>query len=246
MRFYGLTDRGRQRQENQDNIFLPNPADELKLFIVADGMGGVNGGDVASKDAIDCIMSYIRAEFNNINHETVEFESVINKAIIRANKYIYEKAKLYSQYKGMGTTLIVVIFFRNKIHIGHVGDSRVYRLRKHIIRQLTKDHSYVQTLLTEGTITKEQAKTHPQKNVLLKALGPEKNVEPDIFTKGFIKDDIILLCSDGLTNMLGDADIYETIMKYRNDLNKACEALINNANMLGGLDNISAVIISND
>jgi protein phosphatase len=246
MRFYGLTDIGRQRQENQDNIYLSKPEDDLKLFIVADGMGGINGGDIASKDAIDNIRSYITAEFNNINHDGVEIEALIKKSIIRANKYIYEKAKLYPEYKGMGTTLIVAIVYKHKVHIGHVGDSRVYRIRKNIIRQLTKDHSYVQTLISEGTITKEQAKKHPQKNMILKALGPEKNVEPDVFTKGFIKEDVLLICTDGLTNMLEDKDIYQTIIKYKDNLNNACEALINNANMLGGLDNISAVLISND
>lgn len=246
MRFYGLTDRGTKRENNEDYILVPNVTDELKLFIVADGMGGANGGEVASKEATERAENYIKSEFSKISHEREDIEKLIRTAMERANKYIYEKAKAYEQYKGMGTTMIIVIIYRGKAYIGHVGDSRVYRFRKHVIRQLTKDHSYVQALLKEGTITKDEARNHPQKNVLLKVLGCEKNLEPDVFTKGFIKDDILLICTDGLTNMLEEKDIYETIVKHKDYLKDACSALINNANMLGGLDNISVVLISND
>ena len=141
---------------------------------------------------------------------------------------------------------MVVLIYRGRAYIGHVGDSRVYRFRKHVIRQLTKDHSYVQELVRECTISKEEARNHPQKNILLKVLGCEKNVEPDVITKGFVKDDILLICTDGLTNMLEEKDIYETIIKHKNYLKDACNALIDNANLLGGYDNISVIIISND
>ena len=146
----------------------------------------------------------------------------------------------------MGTTIAVVLIYKGKAYIGSVGDSRVYRFRKHVIRELTKDHSYVQELVKEGTITKEEARNHPQKNILLKVLGVERNVEPDVFSKGFIKDDMLLICTDGLTNMLEEKDIYETIMRHKGYLKDACKALIDNANMLGGYDNISVIIISND
>lgn len=246
MRFYGLTDRGKQRENNEDCIYVSNVTDDLKFFIVADGMGGANAGEIASKDALGSIEGYIKAEFPKITPEKEEIEALINKAIKRANKYIFEKSKAIPEYKGMGTTIAVVLIFRGKAYIGSVGDSRVYRFRKHVIRQLTKDHSYVQELVKEGTITKEEARNHPQKNVLLKVLGVEKNVEPDVFSKGFVKDDIILICTDGLTNMLEEKDIYETVMRHRSYLKEACKALIDNANMLGGFDNISVVLISND
>ncbi len=246
MRFYGLTDRGKQRENNEDCIYVSNVTDELKLFIVADGMGGANAGEVASVDAMESVEGYIKAEFDKIEHEKEDIEELIRKAIKRANKYVYEKSKAITKYKGMGTTIVVVLIYKGKAYIGHVGDSRVYRFRKHVIRQLTKDHSYVQALVKEGTITKEEAKSHPQKNVLLKVLGCEKNVEPDVITKGFIKDDILLICTDGLTNMLEEKDIYETIMNHKAYLKEACKALIDNANMLGGYDNISVVLISND
>lgn len=246
MRFYGLTDKGTKRENNEDYILVPNITDELKLFIVADGMGGANGGEIASKEATERAESYIRTEFNKISHEKEDIENLIRTAMERANLYIYEKAKVYEKYKGMGTTMIIVIIYRGRAYIGHIGDSRVYRFRKHVVRQLTKDHSYVQALVKEGTITKDEAKNHPQKNVLLKVLGCEKKLEPDVFTKGFIKDDILLICTDGLTNMLDEKDIYETIMKHKNYLKDACATLIDNANMQGGLDNISVVLISND
>ena len=246
MRFYGLTDRGKQRENNEDCIYVCNVTDDLKLFIMADGMGGANAGEVASKDAIECVEGYIQSEFPKIQPEKEQIENLIRTAIERANKYIFEKSKTMSEYKGMGTTIVVVIVYKGKAYIGHVGDSRVYRFRKHIIRQLTKDHSYVQALVKEGTITREEARNHPQKNVLLKVLGGEKTVEPDVITKGFVKDDILLICTDGLTNMLEEKDIYETIMKHKDYLKNACKALIDNANMLGGYDNISVILISND
>ncbi len=146
----------------------------------------------------------------------------------------------------MGTTVILAVLFRNRIYIGHVGDSRVYRIRKNIIRQLTKDHSYVQALLDQGSITKQEAENHPQKNILMKVVGCERKVEPDILVKGFIKDDIILMCTDGLTNMVSTEDIYETIANGKNDLKSTCKKLINMSNANGGYDNVSVILISKD
>ena len=142
----------------------------------------------------------------------------------------------------MGTTLDVCLIYNNKAFIGHVGDSRVYRIRKNIIRKITTDHSYVEKLLREGTITKEEAYNHPKKNMLMKALGCSSLVEPDVICKGFLKDDIILMCSDGLTNMLRDNEIYNLLL---NNPDKPEEALIKNANDLGGYDNITLIIIDN-
>ena len=135
---------------------------------------------------------------------------------------------------------------KNKVYIGHVGDSRIYRMRKHIIRQLTKDHSYVQALVQNGTITKAEAENHPQKNMLLKVLGCEKTVEPDVMVKGFLKDDTLLLCSDGLTNMIRNDEIYDMVLENKMDLKSACDSLIIRAKKNGGYDNISVILISND
>lgn len=246
MRFYGVTDIGKTRKQNQDKIYFPQSNDELRLFILADGMGGANAGDVASEIAIKSIIKYIKENFEKINHGRIEIEKLIRDAIVNSNTQIYKMSSTDEKLNGMGTTLTMALIYRGVIYIGHIGDSRLYRFRKHIIRQLTKDHSYVQELLKQGTITKEEAANHPQKNVLLKALGVEEKVEPDIFEKGFIKEDVLLVCSDGLTNMLEEKEIYEIINKTKNDLKETCKKLISKANEKGGLDNISVIIISND
>ena len=142
----------------------------------------------------------------------------------------------------MGTTLDICLIINNRVFIGHIGDSRVYRIRKNIIRKLTTDHSYVEKLLKEGTITKEEAFHHPKKNMLMKALGCNSLVEPDVLYKGFLKDDILLMCSDGLTNMLKENEIYDVLLK--NPVNPDV-ALVNEANKNGGLDNITVIIVDN-
>lgn len=225
---------------------MPTEKNFLKYFIIADGMGGANGGEVASTAAVEVIKDYIDKNVENINFEEYTIENLINEAIISANKYIFNKASNNKELKGMGTTLIVAIIYRNRVYIGHVGDSRVYRIRKNIIRQLTTDHSYVQALVEQGTITKQEAQNHPQKNMLLKVVGCERKIEPDILVKGFIKDDVLLMCTDGLTNLVPTDEIYETIIEGKNDLKSACTKLIKMANENGGYDNVSVILISKE
>lgn len=246
MRFYGLTDIGIKREKNEDAISIPSENEPIKLFILADGMGGAKAGEKASQVAIQTIRDYIRLNFIKIERTKEEIEELIRKAMVEANKEVFELSQAYKEYSGMGTTVVVALIYRGRLYIGHIGDSRVYRLRQSVLRQLTKDHSYVQELLRQGTITIEEAKDHPQKNVLLKALGCDRDIVPDVITKGFVKGDIILLCSDGLTNMVDDKQIYEIIMKNTSDLNIACKMLIDTANGNGGADNISAIIISSN
>ena len=137
----------------------------------------------------------------------------------------------------------ICFLYENKMYIGHIGDSRIYRIRKHIIRKLTNDHSYVETLVKDGKITREEAKTHPKKNMLMKALGCTEYIEPDVFVRGFLKDDIILMSSDGLTNMIDEQEIFNIIT---NNKENASEMLIQKANDNGGYDNITALIVYND
>ena len=153
---------------------------------------------------------------------------------------VYEKSKENKELEGMGTTIEVCLIYNNKIYIGHVGDSRVYRIRKEFIRRLTRDHSYVEKLVKDGTITREEAMHHPKKNMLTKALGCTAFVDPDVTVKGFLKDDIILMCSDGLTNMIEEEEIYKII---RQDYRLAANNLINKANENGGYDNVTAILI---
>ena len=160
------------------------------------------GGEVASKLAVSASKRYIQNNFNKIEHDRESILKLMKNAVEYANMVVYEKAMQEKELEGMGTTLDVCLIYNNKVYIGHVGDSRVYRLRKEFFRKLTTDHSYVQQLVKDGSITKEEAYNHPKKNMLTKALGCTAYVEPDTLVKGFLKDDIILMSSDGLTNML--------------------------------------------
>lgn len=153
---------------------------------------------------------------------------------------VYEKSKNEEQLQGMGTTLDVCFIYNNKIYIGHVGDSRIYRIRGEIIRKLTKDHSYVQQLVEDGKITREEATNHPKKNMLTKALGCTPYVEPDIRARNVEKGDIIIMCSDGLTNMVTEQEIFEAV---KENAEKAPEVLVQKANNAGGYDNITVVTI---
>lgn len=240
MRAFGKSDIGKLREMNQDSFYISSPEDKIQLFIVADGMGGYKGGEVASKLAVETSKNYIINNFYTIEHDRESILSLIKSAIEYANLVIFEKSKEIPELENMGTTIDICLVIPNKVYIGHVGDSRVYRKRKEFFRKLTTDHSYVQKLVSDGTITKEEAYNHPKKNMLIKALGCSAFVEPDVTVKGFLKDDILLMCSDGLTNMLRDEEIVKIINDNPID---ACNRLIDAANNNGGLDNITAVII---
>ena len=243
MRILAKSDIGRAREMNQDSYYVSDlNKDEIKLYILADGMGGYKGGEIASSLAVTSTKNYITTNFKKCKKDRESILSLLRNAIEYANTVVHEKAKEKADLHDMGTTLDVCLIYNNKVFIGHVGDSRVYRIRKNIIRKLTTDHSYVEKLLKEGTITKEEAYNHPKKNMLMKALGCNDFVEPDVICKGFLKDDILLMCSDGLTNMLRDNEIYSLLL---NNPEKPEDALITNANELGGYDNITLIIVDN-
>ena len=240
MRGFAKTDVGKAREMNQDYYYIPSSENDLQIYILADGMGGYNAGEVASRMAVESAKDYIHKHFAKNKDSKEKLEALLKDAIEYANSVVYKKAQSKEDLRGMGTTLDVCLIYNSRIYIGHVGDSRVYRLRKEFMRRLTKDHSYVQTLVDDGTITKEEAYSHPKKNMLTKALGCVQTVEPDVYTKTFIKDDIILMCSDGLTNMIREENIYGII---KQDKENAIENLVKQANDNGGLDNITVVII---
>lgn len=243
MRVFANSDVGKARDINEDFYYASNSQDYLKLYILADGMGGYNGGEIASKLATLSVKGYIESNFDKIEHTKEAIIELIKNAIEYANMVVYEKAKECEELSNMGTTIEVLVIYNNKLFIGHIGDSRIYRIRKNIIRKLTVDHSYVQELVNDGTITKEEAKNHPKKNMLMKALGCTPYVEPDLTIKGFLKDDVVIMCSDGLTNMLNEEQIYNTVLQ---DINNTSNILINKANQLGGYDNITVIVIYND
>ena len=169
MRAFAKTDIGRMRDMNQDSYYISEPGDKVQLFIVADGMGGYKGGEVASKLAVETSKNYIVNNWDSIEHERPKILELVKSAVEYANLVVFEKSKEVPELENMGTTIDVCLIFQNKVYIGHVGDSRVYRLRKEFFRKLTKDHSYVEQLVEDGTISKEEAYNHPRKNMLLKA-----------------------------------------------------------------------------
>ena len=243
MLVYAKTDIGKAREMNQDFIYTSDNLEDMQLCILADGMGGYKGGEIASTLATVAAKRYIEDNFTKIdNSNPEEIKELIKKAMDYANMEILEIAKGNEELQQMGTTLEICLKYGNKVYIGHIGDSRIYRIRKNIIRRITTDHSYVETLVKDGTITREEAFYHPKKNMLMKALGCIDKIEPDITVKGFLEDDIILMCSDGLTNMIHEEEIY-TIIKE--DIDNACDNLIKRANELGGYDNISVIIMAN-
>ena len=240
MQSYAKTDIGKAREMNQDFIYVSENINNMKLCILADGMGGYKGGEIASSLATISARNYIEENFKNIDLDMESIQNLIKKAMEYANKVVYERSRENEELDQMGTTLEICLIYENKIYIGHIGDSRIYRIRKNIIRRITTDHSYVETLVKDGTITREEAFYHPKKNMLIKALGCTEYIEPDITVKGFLEDDIILMCSDGLTNMIKEDEIYRII---KEDTKNACDMLIKKANELGGYDNISVIII---
>lgn len=237
---FAKTDVGKAREMNQDYYYISGPQDPIKIYILADGMGGYNGGEIASKLATTTALSYITSNFEDTPKEREDILKLIKSAMEYANMVVYEKSKEQKELEGMGTTLEICLIYNNKLYLGHVGDSRIYRLRREFFRKLTHDHSYVQKLVKDGTITEEEASHHPKKNMLMKALGCTAFVEPDVTVKGFIKDDIILICSDGLTNMVEEQEIYNIL---KNEGTLAAEKLVEKANEKGGYDNITAIVI---
>lgn len=243
MKAYAKSDLGKARELNEDAYFISADDSEVKIYLLADGMGGYNGGEIASKLAIESARKYITSNFEKISHDKDAIQDLIKSSMEYANMIVYEKSQENKELQGMGTTLEICLVYGNRVYIGHIGDSRVYRIRKDIIRKLTKDHSYVEKLVEDGTITREEAENHPKKNMLMKALGCTVFIEPDVTVKGFLKDDILLMSSDGLTNMIKNQEIYDIVRK---DVDKAVDNLVNRANDLGGYDNITVVIIYND
>lgn len=239
---YGKSDVGMVREMNQDYYYIANDENEVKLYILADGMGGYKGGEIASKLAVTSAKNYIE---NNIGETPKDKESLLQlvaSSVEYANMLVYEKSKTEAELEGMGTTLEVCLVYNSRAYIAHIGDSRIYRIRKEFMRKITKDHSYVQKLVEDGTITKEEAAVHPKKNMLMKALGCNAFVEPDVTIKGFLKGDTLIICSDGLTNMVSQDEIYNiTTSKFE----YAPSELVEKANRNGGYDNITVVIIRN-
>lgn len=244
MKVFTKTDIGKARSMNQDSFFVSENNDNgLNLYILADGMGGYKGGEIASKVAITAVSKYITEKFDSIAKDKNSILDLLEDAIIFANSAIYEESEQDEELQDMGTTLEVLIIYKQKVYIGHVGDSRIYRIRKNNMKKITTDHSYVEKLIQDGEITREESYNHPKKNLLIKALGTDEEVEPDLIYTVLNKNDMIIICSDGLTNMIKEEEILDIVLN--NSSENVVEVLVDEANEAGGLDNITVIFIDN-
>lgn len=238
MNFGAVTDIGMRRKINEDSYFV-NDSAVFPYAIVADGMGGHQAGEVASTMMVDIVKNHLT---NRLCEELdyVEAGETVRQAFISANSIIYNYAKTHYKVMGMGTTATFAMIYQGKIITAHVGDSRAYMIGDDIV-QITKDHSYVQELVSRGEISREMARTHPKKNYITRAMGAEDTVKVDISIKPY-NGEVIVLCSDGLTNLVEDEEIFANI-KENNTLQEGARKLTELANSRGGGDNITIVAL---
>ncbi len=242
----GQTDTGKVREHNEDMIAVDG---ELGLAVLADGMGGYNAGEVASGIAVKTVVNLVREALQTqdlsvpdpgtgLSRPTI----ILRDAIQRANKIIYQTARTQTQCQGMGTTVVAALFHDNRITVAHVGDSRLYRVRGSEIEQVTLDHSLLQELVDRGFYSPEEAQRASNKNYVTRALGVETQVDVEMQELPVTKGDVYLLCSDGLSDMIGDDDMAVTVNTFGNNLFSVGQHLIQLANDNGGKDNISVVL----
>lgn len=237
MKAFALTDVGKNRVTNQDYVYcsadavgnLPN------IFIVADGMGGHKAGDVASVTAVDTVLKSIK------NSKKKDVISIIDEAIFTANETLFQKSNNNEECKGMGTTLVIATAINNTLFVANVGDSRLYLIDSEI-RQITRDHSFVEEMVSIGEIDKSEARTHEKKNIITRAIGVEQKTTADYFEVQYSEGAKILMCSDGLTNMVDDKEIFSIVSETK-DLKNTVIRLIDRANDNGGKDNIAVLIV---
>jgi PPM family protein phosphatase len=242
-----LTDPGRLRKRNEDYV-AERP--ESGLVLLADGMGGYNAGDVASGMATDLVAEGIGQDWQLSRLAQMDrpraqelAAGLIRQHVARANNAVHQAAQHTPEYSGMGTTLVVGLFFDNLLTVGHVGDSRLYRLRAESLDQLTRDHSLLQEQIDQGVISKEEARLSHNKNLVTRALGVDPAVEAEVHTHTVAPGDMYLLCSDGLNDMIDDEEIRLTLLTLKSNVQLAAQHLVQAANDSGGRDNISVVLV---
>ena len=247
LEFVSATDPGRVRSHNEDSIGTDT---EIGLAILADGMGGYNAGEVASGIAVAVVSSETKrvlsgSRLTDVDPATglTEAEQIAKASSTKANMSIFEAARSQPQYSGMGTTLVVALFFDNRICVAHVGDSRLYRMRGDSFEQISRDHSLLQEQIDSGMITKEDAKLSQNKNLVTRALGIDSEVDTEVHVYDTKLGDIYLLCSDGLSDMVEDEDMQLTLSSLQTNLQLAADQLVQQANDNGGRDNISVILV---
>lgn len=242
MTFYGLSDIGNVRKNNEDSFSVESLSENCIIAVVADGMGGHTGGKRASSDAVDLIMNIVKRKHGDFpSYSENDFKNLLTSTIVDVNKKIYESSSCDNELLGMGTTVVACIAYNNKFYAANVGDSRLYMFDGRL-NQVTKDHSFVRELIDMGLINEQQAKSHPNKNVITRAIGTDNNVTADIYSGKLNENDILMICTDGLTNMVSDDEI-ERILSSEKTLAEMTNILIDNAKTSGGRDNITIVCI---
>jgi serine/threonine protein phosphatase PrpC len=244
LRYAAATHTGLVRDINEDyhKVIKPKGGSGLPVvFIVADGMGGHNSGEVASRLAVECAEEL----FAQYDEETLKQKSipdVVREIIERANTKVYEKACTDIEYVGMGTTVTMSVFMGRQVVTGHVGDSRLYLVSNSTIKRVTNDHSLIEELIRNGTITRAEASNHPNKHIITKALGCDRELTADIYETHINPGDKMLLCTDGLTNMVDDEEILN-ILTNEEEPENACKSLVEKAIKNGGTDNVTVIVV---
>jgi protein phosphatase len=246
--YKALTDVGRKRKGNEDSLYV-NP--EQNLFVVADGMGGHAAGEVASRVAVDSINEFICLTSGDEEitwpfglDENISYDGNRLKTAVRyANRRVLEATREKAEYEGMATTVAAVLVDDALAILAHVGDSRIYVYREGALSQLTSDHSWINEQIQSGVISAEQARSHPLRNVVTRALGGKPDLQVDVQVQTMQSGDLLLLCSDGLTTMVPDEEIARLVAEHGSDVEKAAQGLVDEANAHGGEDNITVLLI---
>jgi len=235
------TDQGKVRSSNQDRKRIDDSLSDMVILAVADGMGGHAGGEIASQLAINSFFKELKRSLKNKKIEPELVHKELENAVRKSNSAVFNKSNANSNLRGMGTTLTVAVILDGIAIFANVGDSRGYLVSNTKIQQITKDHSFVEELITKGKLSKEEAQNHPNRNIITRSIGTNADVSVDIFRKELNLGDIIFLCSDGLYPLVSDSEIEESL-NSKESIKKICESLIKQANTNGGPDNITVAI----
>ncbi len=242
MKLFGVTDVGCHRKDNQDSFVLRQLDDYTAMLVVCDGMGGYQAGNVASSAAVEAFAAAVEEEFKNGAHDDPEWwEELLLHACERANQQVFDLAQNHIDYQGMGTTLVAALALPGESYVVNVGDSRCYLIENGMIQQVTVDHSLVQLLVDRGEITAEEARVHPKKNLITRALGVERKVDCDLLRVETGSGSLLLLCSDGLSNMLSDRVLLQKALE-ETDVEQLGQSLLKMTLELGAPDNVTVVL----
>ena len=234
---WGLTDKGAVRTQNQDGFYLDVPSERLAVGVVCDGMGGARAGNIASLVAVETFVDALKAAPQGEEQPA----AVLSRAAEAANAAVFHRAATDPDCRGMGTTMVAVLVVEGTAYLLNIGDSRAYHINADGIARLTRDHSVVEDMVARGDITPEQARTHPRKNLITRALGAEEHIRADLYERQLKSGDLLLLCSDGLTNIVTDQEILYEVL-HGGETGECCQRLLEIALSRGAPDNVTAVL----